>query len=79
MFPGQYLAKLGLNLDFTNINDQQLILDLFSPSILIGKIVDIVFLIYFLFINKEVRRNTDVFILNNAIANQELGNHKTLL
>jgi hypothetical protein len=72
IFPDQYLPSIGLIVDFSNPTDQQAILRIFSTAIVIEKFLNAVFVIYFVFFNKAIRRATDELILNKAIIKQNL-------
>ncbi|MHA1888242.1 MAG: hypothetical protein ACTSX0_09460 [Promethearchaeota archaeon] len=70
-FPDDNLHFIGLNLDFSRTTDRELIYRSFGFAILIQKILNIYFLVHFLFLDKSIPQNADEWVLNRAIISND--------
>ncbi len=72
-FPEATLRNVfGLNIDLKNsLRDQIFIIRLFSPAILVEKLLNIIFLVHFLFRRKDLRQNAEEWALQQAIQEQD--------
>jgi len=66
-FPYQTLRDFGLDLDFSKPQDQLLMVRIFGIALVAEKFLNIIFLINFLIIKKDIRKNADEWVLNKAI------------
>ncbi|MHA1618701.1 MAG: hypothetical protein ACTSVZ_05410 [Promethearchaeota archaeon] len=66
-FPDDNLSWIGLDLNLENVAHRDLIYRTFGFAILIQKLLNIYFLVHFLFIDRNIRQNSDEWVLNRAI------------
>lgn len=71
-FPTQFLNRIGFPLNTKRIEDQILLLRIFAVPLLIEKVINLTFLLNFLFVNKSVKDQVEKSILNQALVTEDL-------
>lgn len=70
-FPTQFLNSLGFPLTTRKIEDQILLLRIFAVPLLMEKSINLIFLINFLFLKKNLKQQMESLVLNQAISTED--------